>query len=96
MVMVVVGILWAAAPAAAADSPEPLPPPRVLPQATAEPPVVTRCNPYDVWQFYGVDRQGFFRPVVVYSPYGPYYRYNGEPFPWAPTHQLDFMPYIVD
>jgi len=97
----VVGTLWAAAPAAA-DAPESLPPPRVLAQPGAEPPpaypppVIVRRNPYEVWQFYGVDRRGFFRPLVVYSPYGPYYRYNGEPYPWAATHQLDFMPYIVD
>jgi hypothetical protein len=55
-----------------------------------------RRNPYEVWQNYGVGRQGRFRPLVIYSPYGPYYRYNGQPYPWAPTHGLEFMSYIVD
>jgi len=51
---------------------------------------------YDVWQYYGVDRFGRFRPRVIYSPYGSYYLYNGEPYPWTTTHALDFMPYVVD
>ena len=51
---------------------------------------------YDVWQYYGVDRYGRFRARVIYSPYGSYYLYNGEPYPWTTTHQLDFMPYVVD
>jgi hypothetical protein len=49
-----------------------------------------------VWQYYGVDRTGYFRPRVVYSPYGSYYQYNGAPFPWTTTHQREFMPYVVD
>jgi hypothetical protein len=55
-----------------------------------------RVSRYEVWQNLGVDRQGRFRPVVVYSPDGPYYRYNHAPFPWATNHQREFMPYIVD
>ena len=77
---------------------DPLPPPRVV----EVPPVVMFSGPiyrrsaYEVWQNYGVDRHGFFRPLVVYSPYGSYYRYNGAPFPWTTTHQREFMPYVVD
>jgi hypothetical protein len=76
-----------------------LPPPRVI--ETAAGPVLGgqpyyRRSAYDVWQFYGVDRRGFFRPLVVYSPYGSYYRYDGAPFPWTTTHQREFMPYVVD
>src|SRR5258708_6050392 len=56
----------------------------------------SRRSAYEVWQNYGVDRRGFFRPVVVYSPFGSYYRYNGAPFPWTTTHQREFMPYVVD
>jgi hypothetical protein len=59
-------------------------------------PVYARRSAYEVWQNYGVDRRGFFRPLVVYSPYGAYYRYNGAPFPWTTTHQREFMPYVVD
>lgn len=55
-----------------------------------------RTSRYDVWQFYGVDRQGKFRPRVILSPSGAYYLYNGAPYPFWPMHQLDFMPYVVD
>jgi len=101
VILAVAGMILADAQAPAAEQTEPLPLPRVLPQPNGEPPmaypaVVVRRNPYEVWQYYGVDRYGFFRPLVVYSPYGPYYRYGGAAFPWAATHQLDFMPYIVD
>jgi len=84
--------------AVVARADDPLPPPRVV----EGPPVMTfggpiyRRSAYEVWQNYGVDRHGFFRPLVVYSPYGAYYRYNGAPFPWTTTHQREFMPYVVD
>jgi hypothetical protein len=55
-----------------------------------------RTNRYDVWQFYGVNRFGQFRPRVIYSPYGSYYLYSGEPFPWVSNHPLEFMPYVSD
>jgi hypothetical protein len=55
-----------------------------------------RTSRYDVWQFYGVDRSGHFRARVIHSPYGAYYSHNGEPFPWVSTHELEFMPYVVD
>jgi hypothetical protein len=55
-----------------------------------------RRSRYEVWQYWGVDRQGFFKPLVVASPYGAYYLYNGKPYPWAYTHPLDWMPYVVD
>jgi hypothetical protein len=78
---------------------DPLPPPRIV----ETPPVtvigwqpIYRRSAYEVWQNYGVDRHGFFRPLVVYSPYGSYYRYNGAPFPWTTTHQREFMPYVVE
>jgi hypothetical protein len=76
-----------------------LPPPRVIEMPVG--PVIGgqpfyRRSAYEVWQSYGVDRRGFFRPLVVYSPYGSYYRYNGAPYPWTTTHQRDFMPYVVD
>jgi hypothetical protein len=76
-----------------------LPQPRVVetpPSAVIGGQIYYRRSAYDVWQNYGVDRRGFFRPVVVYSPYGSYYRYNGAPFPWTTTHQREFMPYVVD
>lgn len=77
---------------------EPLPRPAApeIYLATPAYPVYYRRSAYDVWQYYGVDRQGGFRPRVVYSPYGPYYLSNGAPYPWTITHQRDFMPYVVD
>jgi len=73
---------------------DPLPPPRVVESFIIQP--IYRRSAYEVWQNYGVDRSGFFKPLVVYSPYGSYYRYNGAPFPWTTTHQREFMPYVVD
>jgi hypothetical protein len=86
---------------------EPLPPPRVV-QPDPVPQLVVPFPPphpvyhfpqvsrYEVWQNYGVDRRGYFRPLVIYSPSGPYYRYNHAPYPWASTHEFEFMPYVVD
>jgi hypothetical protein len=82
--------------------PEMLPPPReseprkVLPERPYWPPPYFRTSRYEVWQYYGVDRLGRFRPRVVYSPYGSYYLYNGQPYPWMTTHARDFMPYVMD
>jgi hypothetical protein len=58
--------------------------------------VYFRTSRYDVWQYYGVDYQGRFRPRVIYSPSGSYYLYNGEPYPWVTTHERDIMPRVVD
>jgi hypothetical protein len=89
------------------QQPEQLPPPRQSvrdpqPQPPSMPGPVYLYQPYfrtsryDVWQYYGVDRLGRFRPRVIYSPYGSYYLYNGHPYPWVTTHARDFMPYVMD
>jgi hypothetical protein len=49
-----------------------------------------------VWQLYGVDITGRFRPRVIHSPYGAYYLYNFAPYPWTTVHPLQYMPYAVD
>jgi hypothetical protein len=49
-----------------------------------------------VWQLYGVDITGRFRPRVIHSPYGAYYLYNFAPYPWTTTNPLQYMPYAVD
>jgi hypothetical protein len=36
-------------------------------------------DPYAHWKFYAVDKQGFFKPRVVFAPQ-PYYLYNGQPY----------------
>jgi hypothetical protein len=53
-----------------------------------------RRNRYEVWQYYAVDRQGRFRPRVIYSPEGSYYLRNGEPYPYLPVRTREFMPYV--
>jgi hypothetical protein len=88
-------MFFAVVSASAAD--EPAPSPRIVSEPVLfGPPPFYRKSAYDVWQYYGVDRTGHFRPRVVYSPYGAYYLYNGKPFPWTTTHPLDWMPYVVD
>ena len=78
---------------------EPLPPPKDLPEP---PPLVFvnpqwgRINRYAVWQSYGVDHFGYFRPRVIYTPDGAFYYYNGRPFPWLSALPLEFMPYAND
>jgi hypothetical protein len=49
-----------------------------------------------VWQLYGVDITGRFRPRVIVSPQGAYYLYNFAPYPWTTTNNLRYMPYAVD
>jgi len=56
-----------------------------------------RRNRYQVWDYYAVDRQGFFRPRVIMAPYeNYYYLYNGAPYPFARNRSLNFMPYVND
>ena len=91
-----------AGPTEKPSKPEQLPAPkkaeagRILEDDPGFPEYYFRTSRYDVWQYYGVDRTGHFRPRVIYSPYGAYYLHNGEPYPWATTHQRDFMPYVAD
>jgi len=82
----------------AADPPEKLPAPKVAPAPAVGPEQYMgfRVNRYAVWQNYEVDRFGRFRPVVIYSPHGAYYRINGAPYPWTPTHSLEFARKVVE
>jgi hypothetical protein len=53
-----------------------------------------RVSAYSVWQYYGVDRQGYFRLRVAYQPgYGSFYLYNGKPYPWMTTNSLNVQPF---
>ena len=80
---------------------DPLPPPRPVatPVATPHflpPPAYYRVSAYAHWQNYGVDRQGYWRPLVVYEPgYGAYYRYNGQPYPWLTIDPLVVQPSVL-
>jgi hypothetical protein len=96
-------VVGCTARAADAQEPEPLPAPAKAPTAIVLPtsPVPLapyyRRSRYDVWQFYAVDRTGHFRPRVIYAPYGAaYYLETGQPFPWAETHPLEWMPYVIE
>jgi hypothetical protein len=74
---------------------EPLPPPRVLDTSLLV--SYPLPNPLEVWQNYGVDRFGRFRPRVIYVPPADgFYLYNGKPYPWLRTRPEVMMPYIVD
>jgi len=80
--------------ASAADPPpaEKLPTPKEVQVVPSPyPPAGYRQNRYDVWQYYGVDRTGHFRPLVIYSPYGAYYAIDGTPYPWISNHPRDIM-----
>lgn len=88
-------LLADAGSAADPAKPEMLPPPREI-KAHVIPMGSMRTNRYDVWQYYEVDRFGRFRPVVIQSPYGGYYRFNGQPYPWASTQPLDWKIMIIE
>lgn len=90
---------------------EPLPAPRLIlppaPSPVAVPhgnllmPLVTPSLPpqprtSEVWQLYGVDSTGHYRPRVVLSPYGSYYLYNGQPFPWTTTRPNSYLNKIAN
>jgi hypothetical protein len=80
--------------AVAVEPGEPLPPPHALTPAPLL--AYPRVSRYEVWQYVGIDRQGYFKPLVVAAPYGAYYRVDGRPFPWIYNHPLEWMPYAVD
>jgi hypothetical protein len=88
-------------PAFAAEPPpaEVLPSPRpagTLPSPSPYPLFTfPRISRYEVWDYYGVDRFGHWRPRVIYSSASSFYLYNGAPAP-AAVHPPEFMPYATD
>jgi len=96
-------LILGAMPGRALGDDEPLPPPKAAPNGLVLPgnlgpfPAYYRRSRYDVWQSYAVDRTGHFRMRVIYAPYGvAYYLETGQPFPWAETHSLEWMPYVIE
>jgi hypothetical protein len=84
-------------PVGRADSlPAPRPVPGAVPGPVAAPvapamPLYYRRSAYEVWQYYGVDRQGYFKPLVIYPPGGHAFNaYSGKPFPWAAVYPEEF------
>lgn len=92
--------VWLAGAALAAEpeAEDKLPTPRIIIEPPAPPlpnPMYYRHSVYDVWQLYAPDRAGYFKPRVIYSPHGPYWAYNGAPYPYATILQGSFMPTSV-
>lgn len=96
--MALVTTILLACQARAADPDDKLPPPRKVPEATGPGvlyPLYYRQSHYEVWQLLDVDRFGYWRPRVVYSPNGPYWLYNGAYYPYASINQNYFKPTLV-
>jgi hypothetical protein len=53
-------------------------------------------NRLAVWQYYGVDHNGRWRPRVALTGDGAFYLYNGMPYGLMPVNQLNVMPYLLD
>lgn len=109
LIYLVLFIMVSVAPSAFADDKpkeEPLPPPRRIdpaPQpapATAPAPVYVvpyaPVSAYAVWDYYAVDRSGYFKPRVIATPYGAFYPLTGKPYPWTTTNMRNYMPYATD
>jgi hypothetical protein len=78
------------------SEPQPLLPPPLPYHLTPQPPVRPQFGQMSVWQFFGRDRTGHFRPLVIQGPSHSYYRYDHSPYPWLGNHTQHFMPYVVD
>jgi hypothetical protein len=97
--VLIVALLVSLGGVAAADEPLPLPLPRTAPGQSAQivaPVIVYRPSAYDVWQYRAVDRQGQWRPRMIYTPYGTYNSFTGQPYHWNTAEPRNFMPYAVD
>jgi hypothetical protein len=104
--VIAVGVLTATLVlSAAARADDVLPPPRVVPGVSvplpppvfrAPPPPYYRTSAYAVWQYYGVNRAGQWRPRVLYLPHAAFYLETGRPYPWAVNYNTEFMPYARD
>lgn len=49
-----------------------------------------------VWNNYAVDRYGRWRPRVILAPFGSYYYYNGQPYPFQTLYPGSFRPVTHD
>jgi hypothetical protein len=104
--VIVIAVLKLTAAVRAADGPEltPLADPPLMPVPAAEMPLPSmpvgvgfyRPNRRDVWQYYAVDRNGYWRPRVALGWPEPFYLYNGAPFLYLPVRPREYLPYIFD
>jgi hypothetical protein len=72
------------------------PPVHPQPVVVPAPVMFSQPNPYDVWQVYAVDRQGFWRPRVVLTPAGPYRILDGAYSPYMAVRPRDVDPTVSD
>ncbi len=99
-------MVFSLAASVAADEPaKPKDQSRTLPPPT---PVTPLVLPYylpsslphpgsrEIWQYYGVDQTGRWRPRVILAPGDSYYLYNGQPFGQTTVQPRLFMPYAID
>jgi len=99
MVPTLAVFLVAAAPPAAQDRVENLPPP--TPVVAAPAPVVVFAVPQwhranrDAWQNYAVDHTGHFRARVIATSHGAYYYYNGQPYLTPTVHPHYYQPFVI-
>jgi hypothetical protein len=81
---------------------EPLPAPRPLAPAIVPPPQVWpppppyRRSAYAVWQYYGVNNNGWILPLVIDDGLGGFYLYHGIPYTGISTHLINYRPYAMD
>jgi hypothetical protein len=57
------------------------------------PAVVYRVSAYQVWQNYGVNMFGEWRPRVIATAEGSWYNGNGQPYYWTATRPGEIMPW---
>ena len=50
---------------------------------------------YQVWQNYGVNRNGWMVPRIWQTPNGGYWLYNGAPFPYVYTMPGQHFPSVA-
>jgi hypothetical protein len=55
-------------------------------------PIYYRRDPMAVWQFYGRNRMGQLRPLVIYNSSSAFYLYNGHPYPWPNVRPEEQYP----
>jgi hypothetical protein len=80
---------------------EKAPPPRVIEvhpggNLFAPRPIYSAHGTRDVWNNYAVDSFGRWRPRVILAPFGSYYYYNGQPYPWTTSYPGSFRPVTHD
>jgi hypothetical protein len=82
---------------ASADEPPPMPlPPGPPPGMIGPIGGFVRPDPYAVWQNYGVDRRGHWRPLVLPYDDGLRYAATGEPYPFWQNHPRWITPMVAN